>query len=410
VKAILEGIRVLDLTQYFAGPHTTLLLAGLGAEVIRIDNPATGDGLSDAPVYVGADGPSFERRGPDDLGIAFLKRCRAKKAVTIDLKSPDGHALFLRLVEQSAVLVENFSVGVTERLGIDYAALSERNPGLVYCSVTGLGSTGPDRRQRSYDVTAQALSGLMSITGMPGQPPTKAGSPLADAIASSFAMGGVLGALFHRERTGEGQHVDVSMVDCLFSLLFDEALDCYRQLELPFQQGNRILRFSPFNSYRTRDDWMVIGVGSEPQWHALLGVMGREDLKEHPDYGRPGWRVANNEAVDALVGAWTATMDTADAVARLQAAGVVASPIHDIDDLKRWPHLRAREMIVPLIHPTLGELSGVGAANFPIKFSATPGGYDTPAVPSGTHNREIFGELLGLDEAEIERLEEKGAI
>ncbi len=410
MKAILDGIRVLDLTRYFAGPHTTLLLAGLGAEVIRIDNPATGDGLSDAPVYIGADGPSFERQGPDDLGIAFLKRCRAKKAVTIDLKSPEGHALFLRLVEQSAVVVENFSVGVTERLGIDYPALSARNPGLVYCSVTGLGSTGPDRHQRSYDVTAQALSGLMSITGMPGQPPTKAGSPLADAIASSFAMGGVLGALFHRERTGEGQHVDVSMVDCLFALLFDEALDCYGQLELPFQQGNRIPRFSPFNSYRTRDDWMVIGVGSEPQWHALLGVMGREDLKAHPEYSRPGWRVANNAAIDALVGAWTATLDTADAVARLQEAGVVASPVHDIDDLKRWPHLKAREMIVPLIHPTLGELPGVGAANFPIKFSATPGGYDTPAVPSGSHNREIFQELLGLDEEELQRLEERGVI
>ncbi|MCG8548158.1 MAG: CoA transferase [Alphaproteobacteria bacterium] len=410
MTGILDGVRILDLTRFFAGPHTTLMLAGMGAEVIRIDNPATGDGLSDSPVYAGPNGASFERSGPDDLGIPFLKRCRGKKAITLDLKSAEGLDLFLRLVDRADVVVENFTVGVTERLGIDDPTLRARNPGLVYCSVTGFGSTGPDRHLRCYDVVAQAMSGLMSVTGLPGQPPTKAGSALADSIASVFALSGVLGALLHREKTGEGQHIDVSMVDCLFALLFDEPLDCYGQLGLDYQQGNRIPRFSPFNTYETKDGWMVIGVGNEAQWAGLLRVMDREDLLSDPDYIRPGWRVAHTERVDALVGAWTKTVDAADAVARLQAEGVVASPIHDIDDLKAWPHFQSRNMIVPLAHPTLGPLDGVGAANFPVRFSETPGQYKTPAAPSGSHNEEIYGELLGLQNADLDRLKKKGVI
>ena len=410
VTGILDGVRILDLTRFFAGPHTTLMLAGLGAEVIRVDNPATGDGLSDAPVYAGPDGASYERQSPDDIGIPFLKRCRGKKAITLDLKSAEGHDLFLRLVDRADVVVENFTVGVTERLKIDYPRLKQGKPGLVYCSVTGFGSTGRDRHLRCYDVVAQAMSGLMSITGMPGQPPTKAGSALADSMASVFALSGVLGALLHREKTGEGQHIDVSMVDCLFALLFDEPLDCYRQLDLTYQQGNRIPRFSPFNTYKTKDGWMVIGVGNEAQWAGLLRVMGRDDLASNPDYSRPGWRVANNEQVDAVVSAWTRTVDAADAVARLQAEGVVASPIHDIEDLKSWPHLQDRNMIVPLEHPTLGPLDGIDAANFPVRFSQTPGEYKTPAAPSGSHNDEIYGELLGLRDAEQDRLKRKGVI
>ena len=192
---ILEGTRVLDLTQFLAGPHATLLLAGLGANVVRIDNPHTGDALTDSPLYYGASGPAFKKRDETDLGVAFLKRLRAKKSMTINLKSSEGRSLLLELAKCSDVLVENFSVGVTERLEIDWPRLQQVNPKLVYCSITGYGASGPDAKRRGYDVTTQAMSGLMSITGQPGGPPTKAGSALADTISGVFAFSAMLAAL-----------------------------------------------------------------------------------------------------------------------------------------------------------------------------------------------------------------------
>jgi formyl-CoA transferase len=410
VSGILDGVRVLDLSQFLAGPHTTLLLAGMGAEVIRIDNPKTGDTLSNSPVFYGADGPSFEKKDANDLGIAFLKRCRGKKSVTLDLKSPDGHALFLRLVEKADVLVENFSVGVTERLGIDWPRLKEINPRLVYCSITGYGASGPDSWRRGYDVTTQAMAGLMRITGQPGAPPTKAGSPLGDTISAGFAMSGILGALYHRERTGCGQFVDVSMVDVVFSLLFDEPLDCYGRLGLDFQQGNRVMRFSPLNTFPTRDGWMVICCGTDAMWRSICDVIGRPDLADDDDWSRMSWRVANNDAVDGLVGEWTRRYDTKDAVARFDAVGVVASPVHTIDDLLRWPHLLARGMVTDVEHPALGVLSGLKAAGFPLKFSGAETGYLGAAVPCGTNNREIYGGLLGLDDAALDDLASRAII
>jgi formyl-CoA transferase len=407
---ILDGVRVLDLSQFLAGPHTTLLLAGMGAEVIRIDNPKTGDTLSGAPVFYGAEGPSFEKRDETDMGIAFLKRCRAKKSVTIDLKSDEGHALFLRLVETADVLVENFSVGVTERLKIDWPRLKTVNPRLVYCSLTGYGATGPDRERRGYDVTTQAMAGLMSITGQPAGPPTKAGSPLADTISAGFASSGILGALYHRHTTGVGQFIDVSMVDVLFSLLFDEPLDCYGELGVDFRQGNRIMRFSPLNTYPTRDGWMVICCGTETMWRTICGVIGREDLAAHDDWGRMSWRVANNAEVDAVITEWTRGCDTDDAVERLTAGGVVVSPVHTIDDLLRWPHLQARGMIQTVEHPTLGPLPGLKAAAFPLKFSAADTGYDGAAAPCGAHNREVLGGLLDLTDAELDDLAARSII
>lgn len=410
MSRILQGVRVLDLTQFLAGPHATLLLAGMGAEVIRIDNPKTGDSLSGSPLYFGAGGPSFEKRDETDLGIAFLKRSRAKKSITLDLKSPEGRALFLRLVEKADVVVENFSVGVTERLGIDWPRLREVNPRLVYCSLTGYGSTGPERERRGYDVTTQAMAGLMSVTGHPGGPPTKAGSPLADTISAGFALAGVLGALLHRQKTGEGQWVDVSMVDVLFSLLFDEPYDCYRALGLEERQGNRVLRFSPLNTFKTSDGWAVICCGTDPMWRGICRVIGREDLGEHSDWGRMSWRIAHNDEVERLVAGWTGSTATADVVERLSHAGVVASPVHTIDDLLAWPHLQARGMIQPVEHPALGVLQGLRAAGFPLKFSGTETGYEGSAVPSGTHNLEIFTELLGLSERDLEDLSARAVI
>lgn len=409
-KRILEGVRVLDLTQFFVGPHTTLLLAGLGAEVIRVDNPATGDSLSDTPIYAGPNGVSFERKTQDDLGVPFLKRARGKKAVTLNLKHPDGVRLLMELSDKADVLVENFSVGVTKRLGIDFESLHARNPRLVYCSITGYGQTGPDAHLKCFDAAAQAASGLMSMTGQPGGPPTKAGTALADSISSVFGLSGILAALYHQERTGEGQHVDVAMVDSIFSLIYDDPLEGYKQLGLDYRQGNRAPRVSPFNSYQTKDRWLIIATATDAHWQTLCDVMGREDVKHHPDFATSSHRLLNNAKTDAIVAEWAATQDGCAALATLREVGIVCSPINDIDDVKAWPHMQARGMIEDLVHPTLGKLEGLHAAGYPIKFSGTETGYSGPPVMYGTDNRAIFGDLLGLDDAALEKLAGDGVI
>jgi crotonobetainyl-CoA:carnitine CoA-transferase CaiB-like acyl-CoA transferase len=410
MKGILDGVRILDLSQFLSGPHATLLMAGMGAEVIRIDNPATGDVLSGAPVFYGTGGPSMEKRDETDLGTTFLKRLRAKKSITIDLKHPEGHALFLKLAAKADVVVENFSVGVTKRLGIDWPRLKAVNPRLVYCSLTGYGSEGPDSARRGYDVTTQAMSGLMSITGQPGGSPTKAGSALGDTISSGFAFAAVLGALYHRERMGIGQFVDVSMVDVLFSLIFDEPLDCYERLGLPYQQGNRVMRFSPFDAYPAQDGWLVIGCGTDAMWQGICRAMARPDLADQADWRRMAWRVSHTKDVDAVIAAWTGQSSVARAVEALTAENVVASPVHTIDDLLKWPHLRARKMIEDVEHPVLGRLPGLKAAGFPLKFSDTATGYHGPAAPTGSHNRDILGALLDLTDEQIADLSGRGVI
>ncbi|MEE9276075.1 MAG: CoA transferase [bacterium] len=406
----LEGLRVLDLTQYLSGPQATLFLAGLGAEVIRIDNPATGDPVASSPPYAGPKGVSFHRQNDDDIGIAYLKRAREKKAVTLNIKAPRGREIFYDLAGRSDVLVENFSVGVTKRLHIDYPALRPRNPGLVYCSITGYGSSGPDASLKGYDAVTQAASGLMNLTGMPDGPPTKAGSALADSIGGVFAFGGILTALYHRERTGEGQHVDISMVDCLFSLVFDEPMDCYERLGLPERMGNRIMRLSPFNSYPAKEGWIVIVTGTTAHWHNLLRAIGREALIGDSRYEDMTGRLAHNEEIDALISEWTRERTPEDAVRHLRGFEVICEIVRNIEDIKAWPHLRARGMLGDLPHPTLGPLEDVSAQGFPIKLSETPGGYGRPAPLVGQHNEEIYCGLLRMKPAELERLKEEGVV
>ena len=376
MKKILDGIVVLDLTRFFSGPQCTLLLAGMGAEVIKIDDPKTGDPTAFAPPFDGPQGISFERRSDQDMGLAYLKRARGKKSVTLDLKSVEGRAVFLAMVAKADVVIENYRAGVAERLGIGYAALCKANPAIIYCALTGYGATGPARDDKAYDLMVQAATGLMSLTGQPGDAPVKTATALSDAIAGVFAAKGVLAALLHRERTGEGQAIDVGMADCLFSLLFDEPIDCYERLGLAPRQGNRIMRFSPFNVFRTSDGWVAIGTATHEEWLALLDVMGRDDLKSDADMQNVGWRLVNNSLVDAAVTAWTEVHTKDQVITALNQAGVAASPVRSIDDVMRWPQLLEREMIVRLINPLTGVAAAAQAPGFPIKFSRTPASHD----------------------------------
>jgi CoA:oxalate CoA-transferase len=407
---ILEDIRILDLTRFLSGPQATLFLAALGAEVIRIDEPAAGDPTINAPPFFGPDGVSLQRRTPDDIGIAYLKRARGKKAITLNLKSEEGKALFLRLIGQADVLVENFRVGVTAKLGIDYARLRALNPRLIHCAITGYGSSGPDRARKAFDLMVQAATGLMSITGDADGAPCKAGSPLSDGIAGTFALAGILAALLQRERTGLGQLIDVSMADCLVSLVFDEPLDCYEALGLPFRQGNRIMRFSPFNTFPTRDGTVAIGAATREDWVALLHVMDRADLLASDDYMNAGWRIANNAAVDAVVTQWTRPQTSAAALDALNARDIPCSPVRSIGDVAAWPHLGARGMLQALRHPHLPDREGPLAPAFPLKFGAAATDYAGPAPLHGEHNDAIYRGVLGLSAEDVARLADKGAI
>ena len=407
MSEILAGIRVLDLTQYLSGPQATLLLAGLGAEVIHVDNPATGDLTADSPPYLGPEGLSLDRRTPEDLGVPYLKRARGKRAITLNLKHADGAALFLALARRADVVVENWTVGTAARLGVDYPACRAVKPDIVYCSISGYGQTGPDSALRAYDTMAQAASGLMSLTGDPEGPPMKAGSPLADTVAGTFAFAGILAALLHRARTGEGQHVDVSMVDCLLALVLDESPDVWGRLGLPTRPGNRLPRGSPFNVYPTVDGWIAVGTASEAEWARLLDAMDRVELKADPRFASRSWRLANNGRVDQVVETWTRSLRTAEAVARLRAAEVACAPVRGIDDLKACPQVAARGMLEPLRHPTVGPWPDVVAPGFPVKFGGARVGYATPAPPTGRDNDAIWGGLLGLD---VAALRAKGVI
>ncbi|HKK31329.1 MAG TPA: CoA transferase [Alphaproteobacteria bacterium] len=406
----LSGIRVIDLSRFYSGPHATLLLAGLGAEVIRVDDPASRMAQAKAPPYAGVKGVAMAEQTPDDLSIHYLKRNRGKKAITLNLKTPAGVALLKQLLAQADVLFENFTPGVAERLGIGYPQLAPAFPRLIYCALTGWGSAGPDAQEKAYDPVAQAASGLMSITGRAGDPPLKAGSPLSDGIAGVHAALGVTSALVQRGTTGGGQFVDISMVDCLLSLVMDEPLDHYVALGLPPQQGNRIARFCPFNTFAAADGWLVIGAATQGQWRALCGCIGAPELADDPEWGDVGWRIAHIDRVEARVSAWVSGIRVAEAVRMVRDAGGIAGPINGIEALKAWPHLAERAMLAPLQHPRAGTVPDTIAASFPLTFSEGTTGYAAPAPWPGQDNAAIYGDLLGLSQTDIAGLTEAGVI
>ena len=410
MKKILDGMVVLDLTRFFSGPQCTLFLAGMGAEVIKIDDPKGGDPIAFAPPFDGPEGISLQKKTDKDMGLAYLKRARGKKSVTLDLKSAEGLAIFMEMVKKADVVVENFRAGVSTRLGVDYPALCAVNPKIIYCALTGYGSTGPAKDDKAYDLMVQAAVGLMSMTGQPGEPPVKTASALSDAISGVFAAHGIVAALLHRERTGEGQAIDVAMADCLFSLIFDEPFDTYERLNLAQRQGNRIMRFSPFNIFQASDGWVELGAATHEEWLSLLDAMGRADLKADPDMMQIGWRIVNNDQVDAVVTQWTSTRTKAEIVEALFAASVACSPVRTADEVMQWPQLLEREMIVRLKNPLTGKDAAACGPGFPIKFSLTPGSYDTPSPLPGAHSEEVFARLANLSAADVQRLKGSGII
>lgn len=391
----LHGIKVLDLTRFLSGPQTTLFLAALGAEVVKIDDPKLGDPVANSPPFFGKNGVSMSQNSATDVGIAYLKRARSKKSIELDLKNAQDLDLFKKLVKKADIVVENFRFGVTQRLGIDYEHLKSINPTIIYCSITGYGTTGPAANKKAFDATVQAAAGLMSVTGDPEGPSMKIGSSMGDTIAGTFAFSAILASLLRRAKTGDGEFIDVSMTDCLIALLYDEPWDCYDTLGLSKRQGNRIMRFSPFNCYRAKDGEVVLGAASEKEWDDILEMIDQEDIKYLSKLSSVSDRIQNNQEVDALMSAWTSKHSVREIVDLCDAYGVSCSPVNDASKILDWEQVVSRNILTPVKHSHFSSKSGPLAANFPVKFSSSDVSLKKPAPKPNEHFEEIMKTWLG---------------
>ena len=404
----LDGVVVLDLTRYLAGPYCTLLLAGLGADVVKIE-PPEGDPYRNIPPYGGPKGAHLTRQTDDDFNMAILNRGRGKKGITLNLRAPAGLELFRRLCEGADVVVENFLPGTLEKIGIGYPTLQTFNPRVILCSISGFGQRGPYREWRAFDPIVQGMSGISSVTGYPDRPPVRCGASISDTSASLYGVIGILSALRARERTGQGDWIDVAMLDGSFFLL-GELLEFVASGSVPQPLGNAHQGTVPFNNYRARDGWITLCVLTPREWGHLLDAIGRPELASDPRFeASVGNRRMNREAIDALVQEWVGEHSVEDAVKILQDHALPAGPVRDLRDVFQDEHLRAREMLVDLEHPTHGPVPGARVPGVPIKFTNHEAAFDTPAPGLGAHNAEVYGRL-GLGSTDLEALRAAGVI
>jgi formyl-CoA transferase len=409
MKRHLEGIRVIDLTAYLAGPFVTLNLAAMGAEVIKIERPQIGDPCRWNPPFAGSEGVSFAMENDEDLSILYLKRNRMKQSMFLNLQKDKGKEILKRLIEKSDVLIENFSPGVMDRLGFDYPSVKSMNPKIIYCSIAGYGQDGPFRDRTAFDLTIQATSGIMGITGFPGEPPVRCGAWIGDMIPALYATVGILTALLSREKTGIGERIDISMQDACFSMTTDEALDVNISMGVTTRMGNRLARLAPWNAYEAKDGFIIICVANNAQWSAFLEAMGREDLKEDPRFKDQQGRYKNSDDVEEIVNSWLKDLTKEEALTRLREKKVVCDDIPEFRDVLESPQLEARNMIQEVIHPLSGK-TGLKVAGFPIKMTELEAGFTKSAPFPGQHTEEILTELLGVAKGEIEELKEEEVI
>lgn len=397
VKGALDGVLVLDLSRVLAGPFCTMMLADMGAEVIKVEVPGSGDDSRAFPPFVKGE------------SVYFKNMNRNKKGITLNLKSKEGKEMFLELVKKADILIENYRPGTMEKLGIGYDLLKEVNPRLIYGCVSGFGHTGPYRHRAGYDIVGQAMSGIMSVTGWPGGEPTRTGGPISDTMAGLSLTVGVLAALNYQKETGRGQKVDISLVDSLVA-----SMQIINQIYLatgrmPERIGNRYESTYPYDSFPTKDrKSIVIGCANDKFWKILCGLMGREDLVEHPDMAKNGDRVKNHEMVKPIVEEWTKTMESSELVEILLEKGVPASPIYDLADVTKDPHIAgAREMFTEEEYPRVGKLK---ITNSHLKFSETKTEFRKASPDLGEHNEEIYGKIFGYSKEKLEELKEKNII
>lgn len=410
MKRPLENLRVLDLTIFLSGPFSTQLLAGLGAEVIKIERPGSGDPARFNPPYADSRGVTFESPSPESMSISALKRNRNKKSITLNLKAERGREIFLEMVRKSDVVTENFSPGTMDRLGLGYPVLKSANPKLIYCCISGFGQCGPYRNRTAFDIIVQAMSGVMASTGFSDGPPVRVSTSIADLVASLYAAVGILAALRFREETGKGQMIDISMMDGMFSFLFDEARDLYASLGFPDRTGNHRRRITPFGVFECIDGYVAICIGSDDQSHTLFQAMGREDLITDPRFCTMEARWKNSDEMKSIIEGWTKTKLKEEVTEILTGHYLPCGQVASIKEVSTDPQLMAREMIVPLLHPLLGVVEGVVGTGMPIKMSESPGCFDQPAPLLGQDNDEVYQQLMGFSAEHISCLAEEGLI
>ncbi len=392
----LEGIRVLDLTRALAGPFCTLMLGDNGADVIKVEIPGTGD--------------DTRKWGPPFIGeesAYYLSINRNKRSLTLNLQDAQAQEVFMKLAKDIDVVVENFTPGVMGRFGLDYDAVKAVSPKVVYCSISGFGQDGPYRNRPAYDQIMQGVGGLMSITGEPDGEPQKIGIAVTDIGAGMWSAFAIMAALHHREKSGEGQYIDISMLDAQVAWLTYQAAFFFANGEAPKRMGAAHPTLVPYQAFMCNDGkYINVAVGSERIWERFCKGMGREDLRDHPDYATNSVRVNNRGAIVSMLQEIFLTRPVTEWVEDLQAANVPCGPINDLADVFADPQVLARNMYLEMPHPTLGSIKQTG---LPIKFSLTPGGLDRHPPLLGEHNQEIL-QSLGYSDADVQSLKEQSVI
>ncbi len=391
----LEGFRVLDLTRFLAGPYCTMVLAELGADVVKVERFPEGDDSRRLAPKV--NGESYPAAMPN----------RSKRSVALDLKSDAGREVFLHLAREADLVVENFRPGVVRRLGIDFEAVRAVRPDILYCSISGFGQTGPYRDRPGFDIMAQGVSGFMRMTGQPDGRPTKVGIAINDIAAGVTGVWSILAAQMVRQRTGEGQHIDISLVDAGLAWTVWESGAYFGAGEVPGPTGTRHRRSTPYQAYRTADGYVTIGANNQRLWERLVtDALGRPEWLEDPRFATLADRIEHIDELEREIEAITSTRTTEDWILVLDRAGVPGGPVLTYDEALAAPHVQARGMVVELDHPIIGPMRTLGP---PARFSAMEVAARGPAPWLGQHTTEVLREA-GLDEGAIGRLYDDGVV
>lgn len=382
----LEGLRVLDLSRVLAGPFSTMVLGDLGAEIIKIEQPGVGDDSRAFGPFIGEE------------SSYFMSLNRGKKSITLNLKDDADRAVFIDLVKESDIVVENYRPGTMAKLGFEYEDLKKVNPRIIYAAISGFGHSGPYSTRPAYDMIVQAMGGIMSITGEPGQAPVRVGSSIGDITAGIFGTVGILAAVEARHTTGEGQKVDVAMLDCQVTILENAIARYLVNGEVPVPLGSRHPSITPFQAFPTKDYYVIMSAGNDALWAKLCNVMGTPELINDPKFATNRDRNDNVVELSEIISKISVTKTTAEWMDVLEKGGLPVGPINTVDKVVHDPQIEARNMIVEVEHPVAGKMKFAGN---PIKLSATPGEVTVPAPTLGQHTDEILKDLLGWSEDQI---------
>lgn len=403
----LSQLRVLDLTRVLAGPWCSQNLADLGAEVIKVERPGNGDDTrSWGPPYL-----KDQAGNPSSEAAYYLAANRGKHAITVDIATPEGQDIIRALSLQSDVILENYKVGQLKKYGLDYASLSQLKPDLVYCSITGFGQDGPYALRAGYDFIIQGMGGLMSLTGerddLPGGGPQKAGVAITDLMTGMYASIAVLAALRHRDRTGEGQYIDMALLDVQIAMLANMGANYLQSGQVPQRWGNAHPNIVPYQSFATSDSHIIVAAGNDKQYRNFVQIGGRGELAEDARFLTNPLRVQHRETLIPLLAEMVKSRSKAEWITALEAAGVPCGPINNLEEVFHDPQVQARQMQVEMPHPIAGKVQLVGS---PMKLSKTPVQYEQAPPLLGQHTESCLKNLLQFDDDKIANLKARGII